>query len=75
LAPDLSARLALQTIAGSGELARQSEDDAAQLRINVTSPGGTTQAALEILMAGGGMQSLLTAAVRAAEQRGRELGT
>jgi pyrroline-5-carboxylate reductase len=75
LAPDLSARLALQTIAGSGELARQSEDDAAQLRINVTSPGGTTQAALEILMAGGGMQSLLTAAVRAAEQRGRELST
>jgi len=74
LAPDLSARLALQTVAGSGELARQSEDDAAQLRINVTSPGGTTQAALEILMAEGGLQSLLMAAVRAAEQRGRELG-
>jgi len=74
LAPDLAARLALQTVAGSGELARQSDDGAAQLRINVTSPGGTTQAALEILMADGGLQSLMTAAVRAAEQRGRELG-
>nr|MBC8241311.1 pyrroline-5-carboxylate reductase [Alphaproteobacteria bacterium] len=74
LAPDLAARLALQTVAGSGELARQSDDGAAQLRINVTSPGGTTQAALEVLMAEDGLQSLMTAAVRAAEQRGRELG-
>lgn len=74
LAPDLAARLALQTVAGAGELARTSEDDAAQLRINVTSPGGTTQAALEVLMGEGGLQPLLTAAVRAAEKRGRELG-
>ncbi|MDA1099730.1 MAG: pyrroline-5-carboxylate reductase [Proteobacteria bacterium] len=74
LEPGLAARLALQTVAGSGELARHSDDDAVQLRINVTSPGGTTQAALEILMGEGGLQPLMTAAVRAAEKRGRELG-
>ena len=74
LDPELSARLALQTVAGSGELARLSDEDAAQLRINVTSPGGTTQAALEVLMADNGLQALMTAAVRAAEKRGRELG-
>ncbi len=74
LEPELSARLALQTVAGSGELARLSDDDAAQLRVNVTSPGGTTQAALEVLMADGGLQPLMTAAVEAAEKRGRELG-
>ncbi len=74
LAPDLAARLALQTVSGSGELARLSDDDAAQLRVNVTSPGGTTQAALEVLMGEGGLQPLMTAAVKAAEQRGRELG-
>lgn len=71
---ELSARLALQTVAGAGELARLSDDDAAQLRINVSSPGGTTLAALEVLMGDGGLQPLMTAAVRAAEQRGRELG-
>ena len=74
LAPDLASRLALQTVSGSGELARLSDDEAAQLRINVTSPGGTTQAALEVLMGDDGLQTLMTAAVRAAEIRGRELG-
>ena len=74
LAPDLAYRLALQTVSGSGELARLSDDEAAQLRINVTSPGGTTQAALEVLMGDDGLQTLMTAAVRAAENRGRELG-
>ena len=74
LAPDLAYRLALQTVSGSGELARLSDDEAAQLRINVTSPGGTTQAALEVLMGDDGLQTLMTAAVRAAEIRGRELG-
>ena len=74
LAPNLASRLALQTVSGSGELARLSDDDAAQLRINVTSPGGTTQAALEVLMGEDGLQTLMTAAVRAAETRGRELG-
>ena len=74
LAPDLASHLALQTVSGSGELARLSDDEAAQLRINVTSPGGTTQAALEVLMGDDGLQTLMTAAVRAAEIRGRELG-
>ena len=74
LAPNLASRLALQTVSGSGELARLSDDEAAQLRINVTSPGGTTQAALEVLMGDDGLQTLMTAAVRAAETRGRELG-
>jgi len=74
LEPELAARLALQTVAGSGELARQSDDDAAQLRVNVTSPGGTTHAALEVLMGDGGLQPLMTKAVQAAEKRGKELG-
>jgi len=75
LAPDLAAHLALQTVSGAGELARLSNDQAAQLRINVTSPGGTTQAALEVLMGKNGLKPLITAAVRAAEKRGQELGS
>ena len=74
LEPDLAAHLALQTVSGAGVLARLSKDQAAQLRINVTSPGGTTQAALEVLMGENGLKPLMTAAVRAAENRGRELG-
>lgn len=74
LPADLAQTLALQTVAGAGALAAQSDDDAAQLRINVTSPGGTTQAALEVLMAADGLQPLLTRAVEAAERRGKELG-
>ncbi|MDP6343336.1 MAG: pyrroline-5-carboxylate reductase [Alphaproteobacteria bacterium] len=74
LSADLAAQLALQTVAGAGELARLADEDPAQLRINVSSPGGTTLAALEVLMAEAGLQPLMTAAVRAAERRGRELG-
>ena len=74
LAPDLAEQLARATVAGAGELARLSEQPAAQLRRNVTSPGGTTQAALEVLMAADGLQGLLTRAVAAAKRRGRELG-
>ncbi len=74
LPEDLSAKLARATVAGAGELARQSNDPAAQLRINVTSPGGTTAAALAVLMADpGGMQALLTEAIQAATDRSREL--
>jgi pyrroline-5-carboxylate reductase len=73
--PDsLAQQLALQTVAGSGELARQSEEAPAQLRINVTSPGGTTAAALDVLMANNGLQPIMDAAVAAAERRGKELG-
>ena len=69
----LAARLARETVAGSGELLHRSELDAATLRQNVTSPGGTTAAALEVLMGPGGFDELLTKAIAAATRRGREL--
>ncbi len=70
---DLAARLALATVAGSGQLALASDDPPAQLRENVTSPGGTTLEALKILMADDGLQPLLTRAIAAATERSREL--
>src|SRR4029077_496165 len=70
---DLAARLARETIAGSGELLRQSLLDAATLRENVTSPGGTTAAALRVLMAKDGLDPLMEKAIAAATQRSREL--
>jgi len=73
LAPELAARLARETVAGAGELLRRSPLDAATLRQNVTSPGGTTAAALEILMGPGGFDALLMQAIAAATRRGREL--
>jgi len=73
LPPDLATRLARETVAGSGELLHRSELASATLRENVTSPGGTTAAALEVLMAPDGMQSLLTRAVAAATRRSKEL--
>jgi pyrroline-5-carboxylate reductase len=69
----LAARLARETVAGSGELLHRSEFDAATLRRNVTSPGGTTAAALEVLMGPGGFDELLAKAIAAATRRGREL--
>ncbi len=73
LPAELAARLARETVAGSGELLYRSELDAATLRQNVTSPGGTTAAALEVLMGPGGFDELLTKAIAAATRRGREL--
>lgn len=73
LDPALAMRLARATIAGSGELLRQSDLDAATLRQNVTSPGGTTAAALAVLMAADGLQPLMTKAIAAATARGRAL--
>jgi pyrroline-5-carboxylate reductase len=70
---DLAMRLARATVAGSGELAWRSDEPAAVLRENVTSPGGTTRAALDVLMAPDGLQALLTKAVLAAARRSREL--
>jgi pyrroline-5-carboxylate reductase len=70
---ELAERLALVTVAGAGQLALQSDDSPAQLRKNVSSPGGTTLAALEVLMAEDGLQPLMTRAVAAATRRGREL--
>lgn len=70
---DTAARLARATVSGAGELLYRSDLPAADLRRNVTSPGGTTAAALEVLMAEGGLQDLMTRAVAAAATRGREL--
>lgn len=69
----LAARLARETVAGSGELLHRSELDAATLRQNVTSPGGTTAAALDVLMGRDGLTALMTKAVAAATKRSREL--
>jgi pyrroline-5-carboxylate reductase len=71
----LAMQLARATVCGAGELAQQSPETASQLRINVTSPGGTTAAALTVLMdAETGFPPLLRRAVKAAADRGRELG-
>jgi pyrroline-5-carboxylate reductase len=69
----LAARLARATVAGSGELLHRSQLDAAALRENVTSPGGTTAAALSVLMGEDGLESLMRQAVAAATARSREL--
>jgi pyrroline-5-carboxylate reductase len=75
LAPDAAMQLARATVCGAGELAFQSPETAAQLRIDVTSPGGTTAAALAVLMdVETGFPALLRRAVKAAADRGRELG-
>jgi len=73
LPPGLAATLARETVAGSGELMGRSDLDAATLRQNVTSPGGTTAAALEVLMGPGGFDELLTQAIAAATRRSRAL--
>ena len=75
LSPDVAMKLARATVCGAGELAYRSEEGAAQLRVNVTSPGGTTAAALGVLMEPDtGFPALLRRAVKAAADRGRELG-
>ena len=69
----LATKLARETVAGSGELLHRSDLAAATLRQNVTSPGGTTAAALDVLMAKDGLQPLLTRAIAAATRRSKEL--
>ena len=73
LAPDMAMQLARATVSGSGELLRQSSESASQLRVNVTSPGGTTAAALQVLMAADGLQPVFDRALAAASQRSKEL--
>ncbi len=73
LPEELAGKLAMQTVAGAGHLARLSPEPPDQLRRNVTSPGGTTQAALNVLMDDDGLQPLMTRAVAAATNRGKEL--
>lgn len=74
LAPELALQLARQTMAGAGALARDADKPPAQLRREVTSPGGTTAAALGVLMAEDGLAPLFARAARAARDRGAELG-
>lgn len=75
LSADLALKLAKATVAGAGDLAEKSAEDPAQLRRNVTSPGGTTAAALEVLMdPETGFPDLLRRGVAAAANRSRELG-
>jgi pyrroline-5-carboxylate reductase len=73
LPADLASRLARATVAGAGELLRHSPLEPAILRQNVTSPGGTTAAALDVLMAEDGLGVLMEKAVAAATRRSREL--
>lgn len=69
----LSARIARETVAGAGELLHRLADDPSILRQNVTSPGGTTAAALDVLMGEDGLRQLMTRAVAAAARRSRDL--
>ena len=71
----LAMQLARATVAGSGELMRVTGTEAATLRQNVTSPKGTTHAALQVLMAENGLQPLFEKAVKAAADRSRELAS
>lgn len=75
LPAEMAMHLAKATVAGAGALAEQAAENPSELRVNVTSPGGTTAAALAVLMqAETGFPGLLKRAVRAAAERGRELG-
>jgi pyrroline-5-carboxylate reductase len=71
----LARQLAVATVAGAGAYAAAAKDAPAELRRQVTSPNGTTQAALDVLMAPSGLQELIARATRAAAQRSRELKT
>jgi pyrroline-5-carboxylate reductase len=75
LPPDLAMQLARATVAGAGELMRVSGLPAATLRQNVTSPEGTTHAALQVLMGENGLEPLMVEAVAAATRRSRELAS
>src|SRR5258708_26713116 len=73
LPADLASKLARATVAGSGELLQRSPLDPASLRQNVTSPGGTTAAALDVLTGPQGLGDLMARAVAAATERSRQL--
>lgn len=80
LPPELAAKLARATVSGAGELLHRSDLDPAELRRNVTSPGGTTAAALGVLMGEDGsanapLRELLRQAVEAATRRSRDLAS
>lgn len=70
---ELANRLARETVAGAGELLYRTSESACELRKNVTSPGGTTAAALEILLAKGNLKELMVRAISSATKRSQEL--
>jgi pyrroline-5-carboxylate reductase len=70
---DLAEELALMTVVGAGALAISSDTSPAELRRRVTSPGGTTEAALDVLMDNENLSTLLKEAVLAATERGKDL--
>lgn len=74
LSAELAGELAEATVAGAGALAAASDETPEQLRVNVTSPNGTTQAGLEVLMAEDGLRHLMRTTIAAAADRSRELG-
>lgn len=75
LPPALAMKLAKATVAGAGELAEKSDETPTQLRVNVTSPAGTTAAALEVLMdVETGFPKVVGDGIKAAADRSRELG-
>ena len=75
LPPALARQMARQTLIGSAALLAASDEDAAALRVAVTSPGGTTERALAVLRADGAWPDLFTKAIQAATERSRELST
>jgi pyrroline-5-carboxylate reductase len=74
LAPDVAMALARATVAGAGAMLADGKADAAALRESVTSPGGTTEAALGVLRASDGLNALMERAIAAAAWRAKELG-
>ncbi len=74
LAPETAKLLAMQTVHGAGRLAAESRDEPAELRRQVTSPNGTTAAALAVFMEDGRLEKLVGEAVEAARARSVELG-
>ncbi|MDQ7019166.1 MAG: pyrroline-5-carboxylate reductase [Robiginitomaculum sp.] len=75
LDPELARKLACETVAGAGELLRQRDCDPAVLRAEVTSPGGTTAAAMDVLMGSGGFAEMMRRAVNSAARRSGQLGS
>ena len=73
LPTELAERLAIVTVSGSGQLALKGDDSPAKLRNDVTSPGGTTEAAIAVLMENDSLKKLVIRAVQAAANRGRAL--
>jgi pyrroline-5-carboxylate reductase len=74
LPPELAATLARETVTGAAALAAEAGESAAELRVQVTSPKGTTEAGLRALDGAGELTGLLTRTVAAAAERSRELG-